>query len=453
MGSDYHTVTSDTGAFSSGYLYPGFSYSRTFVTPGTYMYHCQIHRSQGMVGTIIVTGGSVPPPSGDNLALGKPMQASSSQPGHAPGLAVDGNLNTYWASSGLAAVLDPATAGVDAGGELGDAGLEPSGLEGTTNGPAVVLPGDLNSVPAPSLSPAAVVPGSHNPQWIYVDLLGTFSLRQLRMQWNVGHHARVYSVYAYRPGCGWCLMGRTSTGDGDDTLTLLSPVQARYALLSLSYPATPNGAYELREWEVRGSVMTTPPPSESNLAAGRPAFASSQVAGYAASRVTDGESGTAWRSGQIPAWIYVDMGRVSSVRRAVLKWTGGAHATRYALYALLGGAWRAVFATNAGNGGDDMVTLPTVQTRYLLLYGTAGPASYLELGEFEIYGTLVGSTYPRAEPVEAEWLTDDAERGLLDALPHLDLLEESDGVLDDSSGLSLPDLDAPSTEGFPSPEE
>lgn len=41
--TEAHTVTSDTGAFSSPVLQPGASYAHTFTKPGTYSYHCSIH--------------------------------------------------------------------------------------------------------------------------------------------------------------------------------------------------------------------------------------------------------------------------------------------------------------------------------------------------------------------------------------------------------------------------
>ena len=50
--STTHTVTSDSGAFSSGNLANGKIYSYTFTTAGTYAYHCAIHTY--MKATIIV---------------------------------------------------------------------------------------------------------------------------------------------------------------------------------------------------------------------------------------------------------------------------------------------------------------------------------------------------------------------------------------------------------------
>jgi plastocyanin len=48
-----HTVTADDGAFDSGNLAGGKSFSFTFDEAGTFAYHCNIHQS--MTGTVVVT--------------------------------------------------------------------------------------------------------------------------------------------------------------------------------------------------------------------------------------------------------------------------------------------------------------------------------------------------------------------------------------------------------------
>ena len=51
-GTATHTATADGGAFDSGPLTTGESYSFTFSAPGTYAYHCSIHAF--MTGTVHV---------------------------------------------------------------------------------------------------------------------------------------------------------------------------------------------------------------------------------------------------------------------------------------------------------------------------------------------------------------------------------------------------------------
>ena len=53
-----HTVTSDTGAFNSGDLSSGQTFTHTFTTPGTYSYHCSIHTYMQGVVTVEAAGGA-----------------------------------------------------------------------------------------------------------------------------------------------------------------------------------------------------------------------------------------------------------------------------------------------------------------------------------------------------------------------------------------------------------
>jgi plastocyanin len=57
-GANQHTVTADDGAFDSGLLDPGKTFSITVTTPGQIQYYCTEHGGpggQGMAGLIVVT--------------------------------------------------------------------------------------------------------------------------------------------------------------------------------------------------------------------------------------------------------------------------------------------------------------------------------------------------------------------------------------------------------------
>ena len=56
-----HTATSTSGAFDSGDLDPGESFTFTFTTPGTYDYLCTPHPS--MTGRIVVQAAAAPAPT------------------------------------------------------------------------------------------------------------------------------------------------------------------------------------------------------------------------------------------------------------------------------------------------------------------------------------------------------------------------------------------------------
>lgn len=58
--SSSHNVSANDGSFSSGPPETSGNFQRTFNTPGTFGYHCQVHGTPtaGMRGTVIVTGGT-----------------------------------------------------------------------------------------------------------------------------------------------------------------------------------------------------------------------------------------------------------------------------------------------------------------------------------------------------------------------------------------------------------
>ncbi len=268
-----------------------------------------------------------------NLAVGKPVFASSSLPGLPPEQAVDGNPATAWSSQ---------------------RGYDP-------------------------YAPA------RNVQWIYVDLGNTYSVTSMHMLWNAREHARSYAIYAWQEWCrGWCIYASTRNGDGDDTAVFPEPIEARYFMLWLVNPYLIGHAYELAEWEVMGSDVVAPSQLK-NVAAGKPAVSLNHAPGFDAPRASDADLNTDWQSRSLPVWIYFDLKAGYTIDRVTLRWTTGMHATSYALYAWNGWAWVGVYSTNRGAGGDETVVFPAVRTQWLLLYATAGPAGRVGLREFEAY--------------------------------------------------------------------
>jgi hypothetical protein len=278
-----------------------------------------------------------------NLALGRPVFASSVQPGFPVSNAVDGNPATYWA-------------------------------------------------------PRQSVVGY---PWIYVDLGANHAVRQMSMHWT-NQYPRSYGVYVYSPTAGvWYQIGWTNSGNGDDQLSLRSPVTGRYFLLQVANFGIPYGQFQLREWEIFGSQPTPPPMT--NLALARPAFASSEVLGRGASTATDGDLSTYWQSAGLPAWIYVDLGRVASVNRLVLRWATGLNAARFAIYGWTGLGWSPMSGLIYGSGGDSSVVVSSFPTQFVLVYAIAGAMPGVGIRELEVYGSAGSTPYAAAgEPWVAQ---------------------------------------------------
>jgi plastocyanin len=80
-GAAIHTVTSQSGAFDSGFLTSGQTFSFTFTSPGTFDYICQVHPN-AMSGTVTVTAAAqaAPQATAASAATGAATAAAVSQP-------------------------------------------------------------------------------------------------------------------------------------------------------------------------------------------------------------------------------------------------------------------------------------------------------------------------------------------------------------------------------------
>ncbi len=154
-------------------------------------------------------------------------------------------------------------------------------------------------------------------------------------------------------------------------------------------------------------VGGTPPPPTGNLAAGRPATASSVNGPFAAGNAVDGNAGSYWESaGQtFPQWLQVDLGAGFAVHRLVLRLPAGWE-RRSQTITVQGSTDGSAFGTLAGSaahvfdpatGNTVTLTLPGATARHLRLSFTANtgwPAA--QLAQLEAYGASAPPPEPPA---------------------------------------------------------
>jgi hypothetical protein len=156
---------------------------------------------------------------------------------------------------------------------------------------------------------------------------------------------------------------------------------------------TGDGGRMLKGQIARTSVRPTQPvlgttPPEANLAAGRPATASSSNGGFVPANATDGNLATYWESAgsAFPAWYEVDLGATYDLSRIVLRLPAGWE-TRTQTVSVQGGTGSTVCTFNPSSGNSATLTLPALRTRYVRITVTANsgwPAA--QLAQIEVYG-------------------------------------------------------------------
>jgi acyl-homoserine lactone acylase PvdQ len=129
-----------------------------------------------------------------------------------------------------------------------------------------------------------------------------------------------------------------------------------------------------------------------NLALNRPVTATSYQSGFLQpnvppSQAVDGDITSRWGSSKTDnESITVDLGAVQPVGRAVLYWES-AYGKSYKLQVSDDGtAWRDVYTTSAGNGGQDVDVFPATNARFVRMQGVQRGTGYgYSLYEFEAY--------------------------------------------------------------------
>jgi beta-galactosidase len=157
---------------------------------------------------------------------------------------------------------------------------------------------------------------------------------------------------------------------------------------------TNTGSYTVIVTNAAGTVTSAPAtltiaPPGVNLALNQLATASStQNGGLGASNVDDGDLTTRWSSapGVDPSWVEIDLGSVKPFDTVVLYWEN-AYASQYQIqYSTDNTKWSVAYDNTNGVGGVETLSFPTVQGRYVRMYGEHRATAYgYSLYEFQIY--------------------------------------------------------------------
>lgn len=134
------------------------------------------------------------------------------------------------------------------------------------------------------------------------------------------------------------------------------------------------------------STATATPAPGTNVALGKPAYASSHEAGLLPEYAFDGDMLSRWSSASSdPQWIYVDLGATYVIQEIRLYWEA-AYGRDYRIEVSPDAVnWQEIYHETNGNGGLDSITVPA-SGRYVRLYGLQRATGWgYSLWEFEIY--------------------------------------------------------------------
>ncbi len=143
------------------------------------------------------------------------------------------------------------------------------------------------------------------------------------------------------------------------------------------------------------------------LSQGKPATASStENATFPASNAVDGNTGTRWSSAfSDPQWLQVDLGTTATISQVVLNWEAAYGRSFQIQVSGTGSTWTNVYSTTTGSGGVQTLTVSGTG-RYVRMNGTARGTPYgYSLWEFQVFGTIGGSTCGTADAAQGKTAT------------------------------------------------
>jgi hypothetical protein len=251
--------------------------------------------------------------------------------------------------------------------------------EGAPYPPSNAVDGNLNTRWASGFS---------EPQSLTIDLGTSRSICRVVLRWEAAY-ARAFQLQTSSDGTTWTSVYNTTTGTGG-VQTIDLTAGARFIRMYGTQRATAYG-FSLWEFEVYATGTSTSSCGTTNAALGRPVTASSQQnAGLPPSGAVDGNTGTRWSSAASdPQWIQVDLGATQNICRIWLDWEA-AYARAFQVQTSTDGAtWTSIYSTTTGTGGIQSLDVSGAG-RYVRMYGTQRATAYgYSLWEFQVYSRVL----------------------------------------------------------------
>jgi hypothetical protein len=282
----------------------------------------------------------------------------------------------------------------------------PSAAGSRSGNLTITASGITNTVP---LSGTGVAPGPIlNPNPSSLSFAGTI----------VGNTAAAQTVTVTNSGTtAATVSGVTASGDYSQTNNCSSLAVGASCTVTVTFKPTTGGT-RTGSISIASNANNSPTVialtgsgigSTTNIAAGRPATASSQVnSTQAASTATDGDANTYWESanGAFPQWLQVDLGATYAVGKVTLKLPPStAWATRTQTLSVQtstnGSSFSdavgsATYTFNPASANTVNITVPGTSARYVRVNITANSGwAAGQVSEFEVYPSG-GSTNPTA---------------------------------------------------------
>ncbi len=241
-----------------------------------------------------------------------------------------------------------------------------------------------------------------DPQWIYVDLGVTSTISRVDLTWEADPYAKAYQLQFSNDAENWTSIYSTTNGIGG-TSSLTVSGKGRYVRVYCTERGKDRG-YALIDFSVYGIPDSPLPAAPANIALNKTAVASTmeqpswaQPGQLSASKAVDGDKTTRWSSeAWDPQWIYVDLGSVHTVGRVVLSWENAYGKTYDIQVSNDAQNWTTIYRELYGNGGINDIKLYGTG-RYVRMLGAARGIGYgYSLYEFEVYDYVQGEPIPPA---------------------------------------------------------